>query len=176
MCAAKSKERQVDHLLSQQYLDDLDDLDKLNLSVINEPKLKKLGDKIIALNNQLTELNNTQTKVDTDRFLLGHSVLSKQGTVSDLSREIIGQLRRERDTKYQNNRTQLERELAIKKQEFESLGGNYTLLLLGQLKFQYRNKTKTKKSKAKKSKSRTKKSKTKKSNLKKSQSKNKIKK
>ena len=41
MCAAKSRQVDLDHALSQQ---DLDELDELNLSVINELKLKKLGD------------------------------------------------------------------------------------------------------------------------------------
>lgn len=169
MCAAKSKEREVDHLLGQQDLDDLDrdllqDPDWYQKELENIKKAELRQDWELKRRLLVRQIEQIEQDIVKSQASLVRS-LDRLKVVKDNSVriEIEESIRRMKQKMY-NEQTKV---LQLR-EELHMIGRMISMVGLS-----FAAKTKTKKSKAKKSKSRTKKSKTKKSNFKKSKSKNK---
>lgn len=175
MCAAKSKEREVDHIFGQQDLDDLDrdllqDPDWYQKELENIKKAELRQDWELKRRLLVRQIEQIEQDIVKSQASLVRS-LDRLKVVKDNSVriEIEESIRRMKQKMY-NEQTKV---LQLR-EELHMIGRMISMVDANRgFSFGTKTKTKTKKSKAKKSKSRTKKSKTKKSNLKKSKSKNK---
>ena len=169
MCAAKSKEREVDHLLGQQ---DLDDLDR---DLLQDPDWYQ---------KELENIKKAELRQDWElkRRLLVHQIEQIEQDIVKSQASLVRSLDRLKVVKDNSVRIEIEESIRRMKQKMYNeqtkvLQLREELHMIGRMismvGLSFAAKTKTKKSKAKKSKSRTKKSKTKKSNFKKTKSKNK---